>query len=976
MKKTLFIFYLLFSFHICLFSSSISIDFSGIKALMPQLLEGSACATYNNKIYLLGGFTYDSEQNTVLIYDPSTDVWVFGTNLTNARFYATAAELNSKIYVIGGAKIQNGSSVSLSSVEVYDPQSNTVSAAADLPVPLRGASAVSANGKIYVFGGKINSSSFSNLVYEYNSTSNSWTTFSTAPFAAAYGGAIFISSTNKIYYFGGLTGEPTSSSNYLSKAYSLDLSSNNWEELSNIPFKISNFATAFNPSNGLAYLIGGLFYDSSIGEEIPYFDIMVFDTSSEFFSTGTLPFMPSPLSRYNNSAVVLGDKMYLLGGSGVLTVDEFTFSLGSFYEPNARMTSDITGGASAVYDNKFYIADGGFFNPLEGKVYEYNLNSNSWATKSGTDPEARIYPAFGFYNNKIVISGGMNSSGAVLSGTVIYDFTSNSFSTISATDPNPTIFSASAVHNGKLYIFGGRTTPSNQNSLSNKTRILDISSSSFSNGPDLPFPLEQASAVTIGDKIYIFGGATLTPPDYMNKNIIIYDPSQQTFTIGAQIPYPTYGSSACSINNFGLFDSGYYLFYSNKLQDLGGGLYPFIQIFDSLSSTFTVFPRPYAKMRHSTGIINNNFIAAGGDDSNWPSNRLDIGNINITGCAFTCIANATPQSGSPPLEVNFTSSVEGVSCSGSPTYLWDFGDGTTSTQQNPTHTYNNEGTYNWILTVNWNGTICEKNGTITVGGCQLTCEALVSPTSGSAPLNVTFSASSTATGCSSEVTYEWDFGDGSKSTEKTTTHTYSTAGNYTYTLTVKSGETTCSKSGLITVTDTGSCTLTCEATVSPTSGTAPLTVLCVGSESHQNCSQTPIFYWDFGDGYSSSDLSTSHTYSNQGTYNWSFAVTIDGQTCTKSGQITVSSAGIHPIITSVTKVGNPFRLKIIGANFVEGAQIFINGVVVPITKFKSPNYLVAKKGAQLKAMVPKGVTVQIKVKNPDGSESNEFLYTR
>ena len=152
----------------------------------------------------------------------------------------------------------------------------------------------------------------------------------------------------------------------LFQPYSLDLSSNSWEELSNIPFKISNFATAFNPSNGLAYLIGGLFYDSSIGEEIPYFDIMVFDTSTEFFSTGTLPFMPSPLSRYNNSAAIIGDKMYLIGGLGVLTVDEFNFSLGSFYEPNPRMTADITGGASAVYDNKFYIADGGFFNPLEG----------------------------------------------------------------------------------------------------------------------------------------------------------------------------------------------------------------------------------------------------------------------------------------------------------------------------------------------------------------------------------------------------------------------------------------------------------------------------------------------------------------------------------------------------------------------------------------------------------------------------------
>lgn len=975
MKKKFFVFSVLISISLYFFPASIDINFMGVKSLMPQVLEGSAYCVYNNKIFVLGGFTYDSEQNNVFIYDTSADIWLPGTNLTNARFFATAAELGGKIYVIGGAKIQSGSSQSLSSVEVYDALTNSVSSATDLPVALRGASAVSANGKIYVLGGKSNSS-FSNVVYEYNPSSNSWSTFSISPFSAAYGGAVFSSSANKIYYFGGLTGEPTSSSNYLGKAYSLDLSSQNWEELSTIPFKISNFATAFNSSTQKAYLVGGLFYDSSIGEEIPYFDIMVFDISSEYFSTGTLPFMPSPLSRYNNAAAVIGDKMYLLGGSGVLTVDEFTFSIGSFYESNSRMVADITGGASAVYDNKFYIADGGFYNPLEGNVYEYDPLSNSWSVKAGKDPQARVYPAYGFYNNKIIISGGMNSSGAVLSGTVSYDLQANSFLTIDANDPYPSIFSASAVYNGKLYIFGGRTTPTNQNSLSNKTRILDISSSSFSIGPDLPLAVEQASAVTIGDKIYIFGGVTLTSPDYINKNIIIFDPSSETFTIGAQIPFPTYGSSASSINNFALFDSGYYLFYSDKLQDLGGGPFPYIQAFDTSSSSFTYFPRPNVKMRHSTGVIGTKLYASGGDDSEWPSNRLDIGNITITGCSFTCSANATPQSGSLPLEVNFTATVEGIGCSGSPTFLWNFGDGNTSTLQNPTYTYNSEGKYDWTLTVNWNGTICEKSGTITVGGCQITCEATVSPTNGNAPLNVSFSASSTATGCSSEVTYEWDFGDGSKVAQQNVTHIYTNPGTYTYTLTVKSGDTTCTKSGIITVANSGNCTLSCDAVVNPSSGPAPLTVSFVGTESHQNCSGTPAFSWEFGDGETSTEQNPSHTYQNEGTYNWTFLVTLEGQTCSKNGQIRVLGTSNNPLITAVKKIKNPFRLKVIGSNFTNGAQVLINGVPVPNTKYKSSYCLVAKKGAALKAMVPKGVTVTITVKNPDGSISNEFFYTR
>ncbi|MCD6565982.1 MAG: PKD domain-containing protein [Bacteroidales bacterium] len=56
---------------------------------------------------------------------------------------------------------------------------------------------------------------------------------------------------------------------------------------------------------------------------------------------------------------------------------------------------------------------------------------------------------------------------------------------------------------------------------------------------------------------------------------------------------------------------------------------------------------------------------------------------------------ATPRSGAFPLRVNFTDK-----SSGNPTaWQWDFGDGKSSTDQNPTHTYNSTGNYNVKLTV-------------------------------------------------------------------------------------------------------------------------------------------------------------------------------------------------------------------------------------------------------------------------------------
>lgn len=115
-------------------------------------------------------------------------------------------------------------------------------------------------------------------------------------------------------------------------------------------------------------------------------------------------------------------------------------------------------------------------------------------------------------------------------------------------------------------------------------------------------------------------------------------------------------------------------------------------------------------------------------------------------------------------------------------YLWDFGDGNTSTDENPSHTYTVPGTYTVTLTA-MNGpakAIKTVTDLITVTG---TAPAVVADfsadvMSGNAPLTVVFT--NTTTGAN---TYSWDFGDGNSSTEKSPTHTYESAGTFTVTLT-------------------------------------------------------------------------------------------------------------------------------------------------------------------------------------------------
>jgi len=98
-----------------------------------------------------------------------------------------------------------------------------------------------------------------------------------------------------------------------------------------------------------------------------------------------------------------------------------------------------------------------------------------------------------------------------------------------------------------------------------------------------------------------------------------------------------------------------------------------------------------------------------------------------------------------------------------------------------------------------------------------------------------------------------------------------------------------------------------------------------------------------------------------------------GGTAQTSKTIDVAAA---PGIASATKLTNPLRIKIAGSNFNAGCAVTINGVQVPETDRKGNTLVYAKGGGALKAMLPKGVTVQVAVVNPDGTASAPFTFTR
>jgi PKD repeat protein len=168
-------------------------------------------------------------------------------------------------------------------------------------------------------------------------------------------------------------------------------------------------------------------------------------------------------------------------------------------------------------------------------------------------------------------------------------------------------------------------------------------------------------------------------------------------------------------------------------------------------------------------------------------------------CALTCTASV-PSSATANTGVQFSATATPTTCAGTPSYAWTFGDGGSSSAQNPTHTYAAAGTYNWNLTTTVAGVTCQKSGTISItAGCSLGCSANAN-TSAAVNTPVPFNASATPSNCASAPTYSWSFGDGTSGVGQSTVHTYVSAGAYTWTMTASSGGATCQASSAITIT--------------------------------------------------------------------------------------------------------------------------------------------------------------------------------
>lgn len=189
-------------------------------------------------------------------------------------------------------------------------------------------------------------------------------------------------------------------------------------------------------------------------------------------------------------------------------------------------------------------------------------------------------------------------------------------------------------------------------------------------------------------------------------------------------------------------------------------------------------------------------------------------------------------------------------------WLWSFGDGTTSTQQNPFHTYSSTGSYTVMLTVSYNGCLNSITKSIIVTSNSSMDFFVLSSFALCPPFPVQFYNSG-----DSSLNYFWDFGDSTVSTAYQPLHVYTSPGNYDVKLIVVDSTGTCRD----TVTEDNFIRVRGPIgnfSLSPDSGNVPLTVTVTGTMSN-----TESYIVDMGDGgFFTDSLPVQYTYMQGGTY--------------------------------------------------------------------------------------------------------------
>ena len=315
------------------------------RAPMPTARAGFGAAAANGKVYAIGGAILNNCTTvaTVEAYDPATDSWI--TNLPDMplplRYRPAAGTLDSIIYVVGGAQTVNVcNDTALDTVQAFDPVTNTWSEKPPASMPTAriqvGLGVDGVNHLLYAVGGADPAPDYTALdtVEVYDPATDSWTTKQhlntprAAPAVAAVNG--------KIYAIGGQTENGVA----IDSVEVFDPDANTWRTRRSVmPHPRINSAAAIVDDK--IYVMGG--ENEGINSTVD-----VYDPSSDTWTTVA----SLPTARRLLGAAVVDNIIYAVGGTTVVARvgEQFIYQITATNNPTSYGTSVLPAGLSIDRD--------------------------------------------------------------------------------------------------------------------------------------------------------------------------------------------------------------------------------------------------------------------------------------------------------------------------------------------------------------------------------------------------------------------------------------------------------------------------------------------------------------------------------------------------------------------------------------------------------------------------------------------------
>lgn len=290
-------------------------------------------AEFNGKIYVIGGINGLQYLSSVEEYDPITDTWTTKAPMNNARAYFRLAIINGKIYAVGGSNLAGP----LNSIEEYDPISDTWVTKAPMNNARAGHFITVVNNEIYVIGGNSIGNNRTKTVEKYNPVTNIWISKAQMPIAKDGQNAALIN--GKIYIVGWSNGNSTKS------------------------------VEEYNPNTNTW-------------------------VSKAAMST----------ARNDHSIVVLNNKIYAIGGVGLNSVEEYDPDLDQ-WTAKASMNSSRRLFGTSVINGKIYVSGGQASNVNLNSVEQYDPDKNTWTIMSSIN-NSRYGHQMTAISNSIYVIGG------------------------------------------------------------------------------------------------------------------------------------------------------------------------------------------------------------------------------------------------------------------------------------------------------------------------------------------------------------------------------------------------------------------------------------------------------------------------------------------------------------------------------------------------------------------------------------------